>query len=268
MTPDLPRGRVLPKRRFATIRTVMALILREMATRYGRSPGGYAWALLEPIGGVLILTLAFSLIFRSPPLGNSFVLFYATGFLPFQVYQAVSIVVARSILFSRPLLFYPAVTWADAVIARFLLNALTNILVMFIVFSGILMLQDTRILLDVEDLMAATGLALLLGLGVGMLNCVLMGLIRVWDQIWSILTRPLFIASGVFFTYDDLPRFAQEIIWYNPLIHVVGLMRAGFYPSYTASYVSVTYAASFGLIALFFGAVTMTRFHRYILNEG
>ena len=51
---DSPQQPVLPAlapvrgspRRFATARTIMALILREMSTRYGRTPGGYLWTVV------------------------------------------------------------------------------------------------------------------------------------------------------------------------------------------------------------------------------
>lgn len=36
---------------FATFRTVMAMVLREMTATYGRTPGGYIWAIIEPVGG-------------------------------------------------------------------------------------------------------------------------------------------------------------------------------------------------------------------------
>src|SRR5690554_1518437 len=99
---------------FRTGRTVFALMLREMSTRYGRSLGGYIWAILEPLGGVFVLALAFSMLLRTPSLGNSFILFYATGFVPFTLYQNISNTVARALIFSKTLMQYPAVTWADA----------------------------------------------------------------------------------------------------------------------------------------------------------
>lgn len=255
-------------RRFATLRAVMALMIREMATRYGRSPGGYAWALLEPLGGVIILSVGMAIIVRTPPLGNSFVLFFATGFLPFQVYQNLSNNVARSINFSRALLFYPAVTWVDAVIARFVLNTLTDVLAMLILITGILSVIDTSILLDIGPILMSLGLAILVGLGVGMLNCVIFGLFPVWMQVWSIVTRPLFLISGVIFLYDDMPAFAQDILWYNPLVHVTGLMRQGFYPTYRGDYISEAYVLTVSLVCLFLGVVLMGRHHRDILNNG
>ncbi len=259
-----------PRRRhrsLATARTVMALLLREMSTRYGRSPGGYVWALLEPLGAILLLGIGFSLVIRTPPLGNSFLLFYATGFLPFNLYQSLSVLIARAINFSRPLLFYPAVTWLDAVLARFLLNALTGILVTYILLAGLLLVSDTRTVIRMAPVVQAMGLAMLLGISIGTLNCALFGLIRVWDQIWSIVTRPLFLASGVIFMYEDLPPAAQSILYYNPLMHVTALMRSGFYPMYNPQYVNIPFVILTSLIPLFLGLVLLGRYHRDILTN-
>jgi capsular polysaccharide transport system permease protein len=246
----------------------MALMIREMATRYGRSPGGYVWALLEPMGAILILAVGFSVMLKSPPLGTSFMLFYATGFLPFSLYQSLSNHVARSINFSRALLMYPAVTWVDAVLARFTLNALTEVLVTVILLGAMLAMIDTRVALEGAMLLQALVLAMALGLGVGVLNCALIGLFPVWMQIWSILSRPLFLVSGVIFLFDDMPRLVQSIMWYNPLTHVLGLMRAGIYPTYRADYVMLSYPLIFAMITLFFGMLLMGRYHREILNDG
>lgn len=265
VAPPPPGGGV--NRRFATLRATSALILREMATRYGNSPGGYIWALLEPVGVIIIMAVGFSLIMRSPALGSSFILFYATGFLPFNLYQTVSNMMARSIPFSRPLLFYPAVTWVDAVLARFALNALTGILVMIILMAAIIMVTDTPLVLSVIPVLIAIGLALLLGAGFGMLNSALIGLFPVWGQVWSIATRPLFLVSGVIFMYEDMPPLAQSILWYNPLMHVAGWAREGFYPTYSADYTNAGFVIATSLIPLFLGTVLMGRFHREILNS-
>lgn len=265
--PPAPPPAQSGPRRFATMRTVMALILREMSTRYGRTPGGYAWAILEPLGAIMVLTLGFSLIMRTPPLGTSFILFYASGYMPFSLYLNVSGAVGRAINFSKPLLQYPAVTWLDAVLARFLLNSLTGILVTILLLTGILAVIDSRTVLDLPPVVEAMAMGMLLGLGVGVLNCGIMGLFPLWTMIWSIATRPLFIASGIFFLYDTMPPLAQNILWYNPLMHITGLMRTGFYPTYTASYVNHIYVLGVSLALLAMGLILMGRYHRDILNR-
>ena len=73
--PALPHSARLHRRRFASLRAIGALILREMSTSNGRSPGGYLWAVLEPAGGIALLSLVFAAAFRNPPIGISFPMF-------------------------------------------------------------------------------------------------------------------------------------------------------------------------------------------------
>lgn len=252
---------------YASIRCIIALILREMSTRYGRSPGGYLWAVLEPLLAIMVLAFGFSLFIRTPLLGSSFLLFYATGYLPFQLYTSVADSIMRCIDFNRALLFYPMISWVDNVLARFLLNALTAILVSYILLTGIRVFTETRSIIDFSPIAWAYGLAMFLALGVGTINCVIMGLFPVWTTIWGIAMRPLMIASGVFFLYDDMPRTVQNLLWWNPLIHVTGFMRRGFYPNYDANYASITYVAACAIATLAFGIILMRRYHRQLMER-
>ncbi|MQQ09612.1 sugar ABC transporter permease [Epibacterium sp. SM1979] len=254
-------------RRFASFRNISALMLREMSTRYSRTPGGYLWNVLEPLAAVLFLSLGFSLFLRSPALGTSFLLFYATGYMPFDLYGVLSRTCAAAINFSRSLLKFPAVSWVDALLARFFLNSLTGILNAILLLGGILIVVDHRAVLDLPPILHAMGLAMILGLGVGAANCVLTGLFPLWALVWGIVNRPLFIASGIFFLFDEMSPTAQAILWYNPLVHIVGLMRTGFYPTYTAAYVSELYVLFVALTLLTLGLILIGRYHRDIINN-
>lgn len=268
--PALPQIRPhfgRPRRSFATFRSVAALMLREMSTQYGRNPGGYVWALLEPLGSIVMMSLGFSLIIREPPLGTSFLLFYATGTMPFGLFSSISNTTGRSLQFSRPLLSYPAVTWADAIVARFLLNCLTEISVAAILLTAIILWTDAASVINLWPVLESTALAALLGLGVGCMNATIGGLYPTWLMVWSILTRPLIIASGVIFLYSDLPRAAQDILWYNPLVHVIGMMRSGFYPMYHADYANPVYVLSIALPLIALGLLLLRRYHKDILSN-
>jgi capsular polysaccharide transport system permease protein len=254
-------------RKFATARAVSALTLREMATTYGRSPGGYVWAILEPLGAILLLGVGMSLLIRVPPLGNSFLLFFASGLLPFTMYTQLSNNIGRAINFSRSLLFYPAVTWVDAILARFVVVVLTNVMVMIILFTGLIISTDTRAIIDFGPMVEAVALMAFLGLGIGVLNCVLFGLFDVWQHVWSIANRPLFLASGLLFLYEDMPGPLQDILWYNPLLHIIGIMRSGFYSNYDATYASPSFVIAVSGVCLFLGVILLGRYHRVILNR-
>lgn len=270
MTMSLPEPSAAPSLkppRWRTFRTVTALVLREMGSTYGRSPGGYIWALLQPVGTILVLTVAFSLIVRSPALGSSFVMFYATGYLPFDLYTQLANKIGQALKYSRPLLAYPGVTWLDAIIARFVLNFMTLVTVFCVVIWGIMLAVDTQTTLRMAPILTGIAMAATIGTGVGMMNCLLKGYFPVWARLWEIINRPLFLASGIFFLYDDMPPLAKDILWWNPLVHVTGEVRTGFYPTYHANYVSLPYAFGVGMTLIMFSLIFLRRGHRRVIQK-
>lgn len=246
-------------RRFGTARSVFALMLREMVTSYGRSPGGYLWAVLEPIAAIALLSFAFSLAFRAPTLGISFPLFYATGYLPFMLFHDVSLKTATAVRFSRPLLNFGALTLFDVIAARFLLNLFTHLFIATLVIGGLFLCFETRADINVPVVAGAFAMATLLAGGLGLLNAYLFLAFPAWERLWQVATRPLFIMSGVFFVFEDLPQEIRDFLWFNPVFHVTGEMRRGFYPTYAADYVAPAFVVMLGLGLGVFGLLLLTR---------
>lgn len=249
------------------MRAIMALILREMATSYGRSPGGYLWAVIEPAAGIAVLSFVFSALVRTPALGISFPMFYATGMLPFLLYNSIQGKVAGGLTYSRPLLAYPTVTYLDSLLARFILELMTKLLVGYVVFTAVMILFETRVNLNFLIIIRAYALAALLALGIGTLNCFLFTRVPIYQRAWTIVNMPMFILSGIFFTYEMIPSEYQGYLWYNPLMHITGLMRSGFYSSYRPDYISETYVIGVSLGCLAMGLLLLRRYHRDLLNK-
>lgn len=252
-----------------TGRSVGALMLREMSTTYGRTVGGYLWALLEPIGSVLILTLVFSvgLRLRQPSLGVNFPMFYASGMLIFMLYVRIQQKVATSITYSRSLLRYPAVRFFDAILARVILNLITHMGVMLIIYSSLIILFETRTIIDMRWILMAIAMATSFGLGLGLVNAFLMPMFPIYASIFSIATTPLFLISGVIFLFDEMPSFAQDVLWYNPLVHIIGMMRRGFYGQYEAEFASPAYVFGVSLLLAVIGYVLVSRYFRNIIDR-
>lgn len=254
-------------RRFRAFRTIVALILREMTTTYGRSAGGYIWAVISPVAVIALMTVVFSAALRTPSLGTSFGLFYATGFLPFTFYMQSTNKIANALKFSRPLLRYPGVRYIDAILARFLLNLLTHVAVFYLLITAILYIYDIQTILNLKIIVLAFILTGLLGFGIGCLNCFLTMRFPVWGTLWGILTTPMLILSCILFIMEDIPAEFQSFLWFNPVAHLTGLMRTGFYPTYDATYVSIPYLLLFSLITLALGLVFLNRYHQDLLNS-
>ncbi|GGA99120.1 ABC transporter permease [Allosediminivita pacifica] len=253
--------------RAATLRTVFALILREMSTTYGRSPGGYLWAVAEPALGIALMVWLFSIGFRSPPLGSNFAIFYATGLLPFFFFLMIANKVQTAIQFSKQLLAYPRVTFMDALIARFGLAVLTNAMVSYILFLMILGLYDTRTVLDLGAVLNGYAMAATFGFGVGVLNSLLTAQSPLWGNIWGVVSRPLFLISGVIILPESIPEPYRGWLEWNPLVHVTGEVRRGFYYSYTADYVNPLFVYGTALLLTAVGLLFLRSYHRDLLER-
>lgn len=251
----------------SAVRTITALIIREISTTYGRSSMGYLWAILEPVAGIMVLTAIFSVSFHAPPIGKEFALFYASGILPFMAYTSISQKISVSLRFSRPLLFYPGVLFIDAILARLLLNSVTQIIVIFLVLAFIFGFYAIDLAVDFPVLALTLAMTFSLAFGIGTLNCFLLSRYPIWERAWAILNRPLFIISCVFFMFDNVPMPYKDYLLWNPLVHIVGQMRAGIYTTYDASYVSPLYVFGISLTTLALGLLFLRRYYRDIVND-
>lgn len=248
-------------------RAVRAMMLREISATYGRSPIGYLWAVADPVGGILLMTLLFSMLMQRPPLGESFAIFYATGILPFLLFADLSQKLGVAIRYSKPLFAYPALGLTEALLARFLLNLLTHVVIAVVALGLLALAIGLPGRPQPGPLLAGYALIALLAGGLGTLNCYLIAVSPNWERIWAIANRPLFLISGVFYTYDGVPAGFADLLWWNPLLQGIGLVRAGLYPQYSAEYVSPLYVAAIGMGALVGGLVLMARRGRDLVNE-
>lgn len=242
-----------------SFRVFAALMIREMITRYGRSFGGYIWAVIEPMAVIGLLTLVFTQFFETPAYGESFLLFFSTGYLPFYFFISVSSQVGTGLSVNRELLQLPRVKPFDVILARFVLAFLTLLVVSAIIFGFVMVSVRYSLFFDPVALIAAFGSAALLGLGVGTLNAFLFALLPVWRQVWGLLTAPLLVLSGVFYTLDSMPSHVQDVLTWNPLVHCVGRTRAAFFPSYRDDYVDLGFVLVISLATLLLGLFLILR---------
>ena len=209
---------------------IAALVLRGMGARNSRSAGGYLWAILQPLGTTLLhrarlqpdAALAAARHQLHPVLRHRH--------HPVPALRRDGGPVAGAINANRGLLAYPVVNPLDAVFAQAILAFMTDALVAVGIFAGIAAFTDADIVLDLAPAAGAFLLAALLGLGVGTVNCVLFGFFPTWKNVWSVLSRPLFLMSGILYLYDSVPTALQAILWWNPMLQVdradaLGLLR-------------------------------------------
>lgn len=243
------------------------MMVREMTTRYGRSSAGYFWAIAEPVGMIALLSLAFSQFLRLPPLGPSFVLFYASGYIPFAFFQTINKITSSAVSSNKPLMTFPAVSPLDALVARAILQFLTMIVVTVVILLGISQVIDEPIHISILPFMMACLAGGILGFGGGTLNVVIFSFIPSYKNLWAIISRPLFIVSGIFYTVESMPSSVQSILILNPLVHITGQSHRAFYPIYDGSFVVLAYPIGLGIFMFVLGLALLTRHRSFIIEN-
>lgn len=224
------------------IRVTSALIIRETSARYGNKPGGYIWAIVDPLAHVFMMTILFNAIARTPALGTDFALFFATGFLPFSAYQGMSQFLSGTVRANKNLFSYPVVAPIDAVVARYILQLVTSALVTIVIFAICTSEPAHLQSMNWGVVVASFVLATVLGLGVGMMNIPLFNDYPLYEKIFGLINRPILLISGVFFLPDSMPAPMQTVLMWNPIVHIIMWFRTGFYPEYDAAGMDLHFA--------------------------
>ena len=236
-------------------RVISALTLRETRSRYGNRKLGFFWAFFEPAAHVAVFMAIFSGLGRSSPVGDSIAIFILTGIIPWLLYNNTVAAVMNGFSMNKALLGYPQVMPMDIAISRVFLEFSTIFIVM-VLFLIIAMNYGVTIKIDnFIEVMKATGLMVLLGMGVGLMNAAILHSVPSYANIYGAISRPLYFMSGIFFTADFLSPAAYDILKYNPLLHLIEWFRSGFYTDFESTLYDRSYAVYFTLIVFTLGLI-------------
>ncbi len=238
---------------------VKALFIRELKTRFGTSPFGYAWAIAGPFFGVMVMVVIFSTISRAGYQGIPFALFFTPGFLLLGFFTGVATGGSGAINGNKGLFNYKQVKPFDAFLTRTLLETVLLIVSMVFIYSAYawygydVAMQDPLVVILVVICLSALGLGLSMCIGS-------LGLyFKDTDKIVSVLTRPLFFVSCVIYPLIVIPAKYHYLFLWNPLVHAIELMRVAWYPHYIAPGVDLMYLFTCSLGCLFLGMLSYRR---------
>jgi capsular polysaccharide transport system permease protein len=90
-----------------------------------------------------------------------------------------------------------------------------------------------------------------LSLMLGLLFSILMAYVPEVSKLLSLVTRPLFFISGIFFSLQDFPKEYWHFLNWNPILHAIELTRYAAYPAYGNEGVSLSFLSMVTLITTF-----------------
>ena len=211
-------------------RVIKALFLREMKTRFGEKRLGFFWAFGEPIIHVLGFVAVWKIFGRMGPNGVDPMLFLVTGIVPFIMFSNIVNKVVKAVDSNKALLVFPQIKIVDFVFSRIIVEYVTYATVMVIFVFALRYIGFNFYVENLIGVITNFSLVALFAGGLGYILMVITSVVEAVETFQRFLIRIMYICSGVFFSIDRIPHYIGEYIIWNPLLHLMHMIRADFFP--------------------------------------
>lgn len=247
---------------------IHALFLRELQTRFGQYRLGYLWVFLEPLCNIGVMVILFGTIMKRTLPDINYEVFLINGIIPFFMFrtgisQALSAAASNQGLFS-----YRPVRPIDALLARNFLEFFLSFIT-YVLFSVLILWFGYHISFEaIPEL-----LGYWLSLFVFMVGCSLIFMVigdfsKELGKFLSVFFTVLYFISGIVYSIHIIPTQYQTYLLWNPIIHVIELMRHAVAPNYPLVVgISLSYFWLWTIMSLFIGLLLYKRFERRMVKS-
>ncbi len=235
---------------------IYQLTRRDILTRYKRSVLGIAWTMLNPLGMMLVLTFAFSKIFRFET-GGSYSIYILSGLIAWNFFAQTTTACINSLVwgggfFQR--IYIPRSTFAISSMFTGIINwcfALVPLLLIILVTQK--SLPWTIITFPLPMV-----LAFAFSLGVGLfLSAIGIYFPDVVEMYQIILTAWMYL-TPIIYPETIIPANLQWVMKINPMYYLVKLFRLAVYNGQPPSLPDLVPAALFSFLFLVIGWLFFT----------
>jgi capsular polysaccharide transport system permease protein len=241
-------------------------MLRDVRTRYFGTPLGFVIATAFPLVNIFIVLAISTVAGRAAPYGDSAALWFGCGLVPFMAFQYMSRYTVLGIVMNKSLIGFPVVKIIDILLARGIVEVLNaGVVTLAAMFTFGLMGVDFMPSDPVQAVYAMCA-CLLLGMGFGIVNGVIAGLIPFWAMGYGLFGIVMWAASGVVLSPENFPEAAQYWLSFNPALQGIVWMRSAYYEGYGENLLDKSYMVNFGITSLFLGLLLARLFRAPLLR--
>jgi ABC-type polysaccharide/polyol phosphate export permease len=237
---------------------IWQLVRRDILTRYKRSFLGVVWTMLNPLGMMLVWSIAFSQIFKSTSL-PAYPAYALNGLLAWTFFSQTTTASMVNLVWGGGLLnriYFPRASFALAAMGTGLVNLLLSLvpLVIVLLVTGV-SIGWTFIFVPVSILILCA-----FALGVGLL-------ISTWAvyfpdiaEMYQIVMTAWMFLTPIMYPESILPEaYRSYVTMLNPMYHMVKLFRLPIYYGRLPTPMELAVPLVIALVVLILGWVVFTR---------
>lgn len=248
-------------------RVIVALLIRELNTRFGRENIGFLWIAAEPLLFAGLVALAWNFTKGPTENGIGIVAFIVSGYLPLTFLRhsfgrCTSIFIANG-----SLLYHRQIQILDFVFVRVLIEMMGAMIAY--AFIGILLMYFDLfpVPADIGMLIAGWAFYSLFVLSMCLLIAPLSEMSEVLEKILPVTVYISIPVSGTFTMASWLTPRARDFVLWSPLVNAMEMMRYGIFGDGVRPYYDPWNPVIASLILLPFGLALCRRVRRTLVVE-
>jgi ABC-type polysaccharide/polyol phosphate export permease len=248
-------------------RVIGALLMREVLTRYGRHNIGFLWLFVEPMIFTLGVTALWNVTQSFHGTTLPITAFAVTGYSTVLLWRNMPSRCVNAVQPNLSLMYHRQVKVIDIYLARLLLEAMgatCSFILLSLLFGFLGMMnfpEDTLEVISAWSLLAWFGAALAMYVGA------LSEQYEMVEKLWHPLAYLSFPLSGAAFAVDSLPKGAQDLLSYVPMVNATEYLREGYFGSAYNAHYDLGYLVIFNLILTLFAFAEVRKIARFVVPE-
>lgn len=240
-----------------------ALILREMATRYGRRGGGFLWVVGEPLIFCFGVIVMWMLIGRGHE-GVAVAPFVMSGYMCLLLLRHAISFSSSAVSSNLGLLYHRHLAPLHFYLARMILELAGSTAAFIVVYLVLLLSNQVSLPFDLLSIYSGWLLMWVMAMGTGFIlsGCAMRS--EIVERFVPIVSYAMIPLSGVFFMIDWLPEAVREKYLWIPFPNAVEMIRHGVFGESVVTHFRPAYAVASAFVMLLLGLLLIHNAEGYV----
>lgn len=245
-------------------RIIVALMMREIMTRFGRQGLGFLWLVGEPLLFCLGVVAMWTVI--KPPYEHGIRVgaFVMTGYMCLLLLRHQIAYCLHAVGANTGLLYHRQVRPIHIYASRGLLEFAGSTLAFAIVYAILLAMGQVGLPQDLGLLYTGWATLGLLSFGMGLTMSALAMRYETFERLTQLLTYLLIPLSGAFFMASAVPSQYRDQFLLIPLPHTVEMVRAGIFGEFVETHYNPIYPLAWAGGLIFLGLLLLSVVRNHI----
>jgi len=235
---------------------IVQLVRRDILTRYKRSVLGVAWTMLNPLGMMVVLTIAFSSVFGTT---RAYAAYLLIGLVTWNFFAQTTVYAMRQLVWGGALIqriYVPKTIFAVSATG----TGLVNLFLSFIPLTIVMLILGLNLTPPILFLPLAIFLLAAFTLGVGLLLSTVAVYFPDVAEMYEIVLLAWMYLTPIIYPEEVIPEVYRWWLFnLNPMYHLIKLFRLPLYYHLWPSPERVAAAAIVALVTLAIGWLVFTR---------